>query len=78
LSRWHYLPVGIGLLGGQLLTLGPVSASRTGVPGWLQTLAGWIAALRCCSTCCVATRAANWHARSAACALLFGSRAWRW
>jgi len=44
LTRWHYLPVGFGLLGGQALTL----VGLFGVPhllflGLLQTLAGWIA-----------------------------------
>ena len=44
LTRWHYLPVGLGLLGGQALTL----VGLFGVPhllflGLLQTLAGWIA-----------------------------------
>jgi uncharacterized protein involved in response to NO len=44
LTRWHYLPVGFGLLGGQALTL----VGLFGIPhllflGLLQTLAGWIA-----------------------------------
>ena len=73
LTRWHYLPVGLGLLGGQLLTL----AGLFGYPhlvflGWLQTLAGWIAALCILLELLRRDRTGDWHARSAACALLFG------
>src|SRR4249919_4325926 len=72
LSRWHYLPVGLGLLGGQLLVL----AGLFGYPhliflGWLQTLAGWIAALVVLLDLLRRDESGDWHARSAACALLF-------
>jgi len=73
LTRWHYLPIGIGLLGGQLLTL----AGLFGYPqlvflGWLQTLAGWVAALAILLDLLRRDQSGDWHARSAACALLFG------
>jgi uncharacterized protein involved in response to NO len=73
LSKWHYVPVGAGLLGGQLLTLGGL----LGYPqllffGWVQTLAGWIAALCVLLNLLRRDESGDWHARSAACALLFG------
>ena len=73
LSRWHYLPVGIGLFGGQLLTL----AGLCGVPhlvwlGLLQSFAGWTAALASLLWLLRGEREANWHARSCAVALLLG------
>jgi uncharacterized protein involved in response to NO len=73
LTRWHYLPVGLGLLCGQLLTLGGLF----GYPqllffGWLQTLAGWTAALGVLLDLLRRDESGDWHARSAACALLLG------
>jgi uncharacterized protein involved in response to NO len=73
LSRWHYLPVGLGLLGGQLLTLlGLFGYPQLVFLGWLQTLAGWIAALVVLLELLRRDESGDWHARSAACALLFG------
>ena len=65
------MPVGVGLLGGQLLTLGGL----LGYPqllffGWVQTLAGWIAALCVLLELLRRDESGDWHARSAACALL--------
>jgi uncharacterized protein involved in response to NO len=46
LTRWHYLPVGLGLLGGQALTLvGLFGVQHMLFLGLLQTLAGWVAGL---------------------------------
>jgi uncharacterized protein involved in response to NO len=46
LSRWHYVPVGIGLFGGQLLTLagafGPAHLLHVGA---VFTIAGWATGL---------------------------------
>src|SRR6185503_18879362 len=69
LTRWHYLPVGLGLLGGQLLTLvGLFGYPQLVFLGWLQTLAGWIAALAVLLDLLRRDESGDWHARSAACA----------
>lgn len=74
LSRWHYVSVGLGLLGGQVLTL----IGLFGLPhllwlGLLQTLAGWLAGL--CFLCALLRRERNrtWHAWSCAFALGLGA-----
>jgi uncharacterized protein involved in response to NO len=73
LTRWHYLPVGLGLLGGQLLTLagmwGPAHLLQLGV---LFTLAGWTAGLVFLSGLLRQSRAPDWHARSCVLALALG------
>jgi len=73
LSVWHYVPVGLGLLGGQALTL----VGLWGFPhllhlGVVFTLAGWIAGL--CFLFGVIWRDAgrNWHAISLLLGLGFG------
>lgn len=74
LTRWHYLPVGLGLLGGQALTL----AGLFGVPhllfiGLLQTLAGWIAGIIILSGLVWQEKdKTTWHAVSCLSALLMG------
>jgi uncharacterized protein involved in response to NO len=74
LSRWHYLPVGVGLLGGQALTLvGVFGVEHLLFLGLVQTLAGWIAGL--CILLSLLWRqngAIVWHAVSCAAALLLG------
>jgi len=74
LSRWHYLPVGIGLLGGQLLVLAALWSGSSSLLwlGLLQSLAGWSAALASLLWLLRQEREANWHARSCAAALLLG------
>lgn len=73
LSRWHYVPVGIGLLGGQALVLagllGPAHLLHLGV---LVTLVGWASGL--CSLAGVLWRDAfrTWHGISTWVALAFG------
>jgi uncharacterized protein involved in response to NO len=74
LTRWHYLPVGIGLLGGQLLVLAGLA---TGMPalihvGVIDTLAGWTAALAVLIRLLWQDAFRNWHAVSCAGALLLG------
>src|SRR4249919_850319 len=74
LSRWHYLPIGLGLFGGQLLVL---AALWSGSPwllwlGLLQSLAGWSAALVSLLWLLRQEKESNWHARSCAAALLLG------
>ena len=46
-TRWHYLPVGLALLSGQALTLVAAwhGSSLALHLGWLNTLAGWVAAM---------------------------------
>lgn len=73
LTRWHYLPVGIGLFGGQLLTL----IGLFGFPhllhiGLLQTSAGWIAGLVFLLTFLWKEKQTTWHAISCAGALFLG------
>ena len=74
LTRWHYVPVGFGLLGGQLLTL----AGLFGYPhllllGLVQTLAGWIAGLCFLLGLLRRDRQRTWHAISCAAALTLGA-----
>ena len=73
LGARHYLPVGIGLLGGQLLTL----AGLAGNPALLQagallTLAGWSVGTFWLARVIVNAETFTWHAASALAALCFG------
>lgn len=73
LSRWHYVPVGLGLLGGQLLTL----VGLFGFPhllhlGLLQTTAGWVAGLVFLLSLLWKEKQTTWHAVSCAGALFLG------
>ena len=73
LTRWHYLPVGLGLLSGQVLFL----AGLGGMPvlvhvGVINTLAGWIAALVILLRLLWQDGAKTWHAVSCAAALALG------
>ena len=77
LSGWHFLPVGIGLLGGQLLSL----IGALGLPallhvGALFTLAGWVAATLILGQLLRAERGVTWHARSCWLAVLAGAAGW--
>ncbi len=74
LTRWHYLPIGLGLLGGQVLTL----VGLLGHPvlvwlGLLQTLAGWLVALGFLVALLWSEEKTTWHAVSCAVALGFGA-----
>ncbi|QSX77666.1 NnrS family protein [Agrilutibacter solisilvae] len=70
---WRYLPVGLGLFGGQLATL-------LGAPGWnagivvgvLMTLAGWLAGVFTLAPLLWRERGVTWHARSCFGALILG------
>jgi uncharacterized protein involved in response to NO len=73
LTRWHYMPVGFGLLGGQALTL----ASLFGVEhllylGWLLTLAGWTTGTAYLAMLVWRDSNSTWHAISALVALFLG------
>ncbi len=73
LTIWHYVPVGLGLLSGQVLTL-------IGLFGWphlvhlglLNTLAGWLAGLIILLRLLWQDGGKNWHAMSCALALCSG------
>ena len=73
LGRWHYVPVGLGLLGGQILTL----IGLWGVPhllflGLVQTIAGWTAGLLFLIGLLRKERQRTWHAISCVAALVLG------
>ncbi len=78
LSRWHYVPVGVGLFGGQLAT---VLGMLFGFDAWVQiglfmTLAGWsygcVQLLRALLAERRARKGPTWHAWSCWSALLLG------
>lgn len=73
-KRWHYLPVGLGLLLGQAATLGAAFTGSTLLLhlGWLNTLAGWVGAMAVLAGWLREARVADLHARSAFAALLVG------
>jgi uncharacterized protein involved in response to NO len=73
LTRWHYVPVGLGLFGGQLLTL----AGLWGHPhllhvGVVFTLAGWVAGMCFLFGVLWRENGRTWHALSAFAALGLG------
>ena len=78
LGRWHYLPVGLGLLGGQLAVVGGMLLGRQAMVhvGVLMTLAGWgyglVQLLRVLLAERRAGRGPTWHAWSCFAALAFG------
>lgn len=73
LSRRHYVPVGLGLFGGQLLTLlgalGPVPLLHIGA---VLTLAGWATGLFFLLRLLWQDRGKTWHAVSCAAAMTLG------
>jgi uncharacterized protein involved in response to NO len=73
LTRWHYLPVGLGLLSGQALVL----AGLFGFPhlvhlGVINTLAGWLAGTAVLARLLWRDGGKTWHAVSCFAALAFG------
>lgn len=73
LSRWHYVPVGLGLFGGQLLTLiGLFGYPHLLFLGLLQILAGWSAGLFFLLALLFKAKQRNWHVISCAAALSSG------
>jgi len=69
----HYLPVGIGLLGGQVVTLIGLSGSLALLrAGALLTLAGWIFGMATLARVAVRAGSRQWHALSCLFALGFG------
>lgn len=73
LSRRSYGPIGMGLMGGQLLILLSVSIwSPLFIPGLLLAAAGWTAGLLTLGRLLFAEKGRTWHARSCFAALLIG------
>ena len=73
LNRSHYVPVGLGLFGGQLLTLaGLVVGSPLLQAGALLTTAGWLIGLTLLVRLTHRDRYRTWHAVSCTFALGFG------
>lgn len=80
LERWRYLPVGIGVFGGQLATLLGAMGWEAGIlVGLLMTLAGWIAVVATLGPLLWREQGKTWHARAcfaALCVGLAGLLAW--
>jgi len=73
LTRWHYLPVGFGLLSGQVLFLvGLFGFPHLAHLGVINTMAGWIAGCVFLFGPLRGDGFRTWHAVSAYVALLFG------
>ncbi|MGY0611819.1 NnrS family protein [Luteimonas sp. A537] len=72
-ARWHYLPVGAGMFGGQLAVLLGAFGAPAGIEvGVAMTLAGWMAGLCFLGDLVLRDRNRTWHARSCFAALLLG------
>jgi uncharacterized protein involved in response to NO len=72
-ERWRYAPVGVGLFGGQLMTLlGAMGWSAGITVGLFMTIAGWIAALATLAPLLWREKGTTWHARSCFAALALG------
>jgi uncharacterized protein involved in response to NO len=65
IERWRYLPVGLGLVGGQLATLAGSFGFGPGVVvGYWMTLAGWLAGVATLGPLLKRERGTTWHARA--------------
>jgi uncharacterized protein involved in response to NO len=73
LARRHYVPVGLGLLGGQALTLVGLAGSLTLLKvGALVTMSGWLLGTLILCRLVWLDRGRTWHAVSCTFALAFG------
>ena len=73
LSRWHYVPVGLGLMGGQLAILLGTAGWEAGLTvGLWMVLAGWTAGLAILGRLLADEKGRTWHARSCFAALVLG------
>ncbi|MBS0456195.1 MAG: NnrS family protein [Proteobacteria bacterium] len=72
-QRQHYIPVGVGMFGGQALTLiGLLGLPKLVHAGIVLTILGWAFGLSLLIGVLWRDRGKTWHAVSAACALTFG------
>ena len=80
IARWRYVPVGLGLFGGQIATLLGALGWEAGITvGLVFTTGGWLGGLWTLGSLLRRDTSANWHARSCFAALvlgLFGILAW--
>ncbi|AKC86358.1 NnrS family protein [Pseudoxanthomonas suwonensis] len=73
LERWHYLPVGAGLMGGQLAILLAAAGWEAGLTvGLWMALAGWSAGLAILGRLVADEQGRTWHALSCFAALVLG------
>ena len=73
LKRWHYVPVGLGLMGGQLAILLGAAGWDAGLTvGLWMALAGWSAGLATLGRLLADEKGRTWHARSCFAALVLG------
>jgi uncharacterized protein involved in response to NO len=73
LQRWHYVPVGLGVMGGQLAILLGAAGWEVGLTvGLWMALAGWTAALCILGRLLADEKGRTWHARSCFAALVLG------
>lgn len=73
LPRSAYVPVGLGLFGGQLATLAGAMGAPAGIEvGLWMTAGGWLAGLVALGSRLVRDTSRNWHARACFAALALG------
>ena len=73
IERWRYVPIGLGMVGGQLATLaGAFGLGPGATVGYWMTLAGWLAGLASLGPLLARERGTTWHARACFAALLLG------
>lgn len=73
IPRWRYVPVGVGMFGGQAaMLLGALGLEVALVVGLFMTIAGWSAGVWILARLLRAERGKTWHARSCLAAMLLG------
>ncbi len=73
IPRWRYVPVGVGMFGGQAaMLLGALGLEVALTVGLIMTLAGWSTGLWLLGRLLLAERGRTWHARSCFAALALG------
>jgi uncharacterized protein involved in response to NO len=73
IDRWRYVPVGLGIFGGQIATLlGALGWEAGIVVGLWMTVAGWLAGLLTLGPLLWRESGTTWHARSCFAALVLG------
>ena len=82
LPRRRYVPVGLGLFGGQLATIAGAFGCAPGITaGYWLTLIGWLVGVATLGPLLLRERGITWHARSCYTGLLLGLAgllAWGW